>query len=154
MKLLTKTLLASAAILAVASLPVLAAGPGGGFGGGPGGCPGYSQQIVTEKLKLTDAQKKAYEEYQKVATAEREAHWKLRDSMDPKAIHAMTPEQFREHQTEMMKSRIDSQAKVFEARQKFTATLSDEQKKLLDDGFGFGPGRGPGPGHRGGGWMM
>ena len=152
MKRLTKTLLASAAILAVASLPVLAAGPGGGFGGGPGGCPGYSQQIVTEKLKLTDAQKKAYEEYQKVATTERDAHWKQRDVMDPKAIQAMTAEQFRQNMTEMSKSHIDSMAKVFEARQKFTATLTDEQKKLLDDGAGFGPGRGHG--HRGGGWMM
>lgn len=154
MKRLTKTLLASAAILAVASLPAMAGGWGGGFGGGPGGCPGYSQQAVVEKLKLTDTQKKAFEEYQKAATTEREARWAVRDAMDPKAIQAMTPEQFRQHQTEMSKSRIDSMTKIFEARQKFTATLSDEQKKQLGDGFGpgFGPGRGHGP--RGGGWMM
>ncbi|MFA6019791.1 MAG: Spy/CpxP family protein refolding chaperone, partial [Rhodospirillales bacterium] len=112
------------------------------------------QQAVVEKLKLTDVQKKAYEDYQKAATAEREARWSVRDAVDPKAIQAMTPEQFRQHQTEMSKSRIDSMTKIFEARQKFTATLSDAQKKQLGDGFGpgFGPGRGHGP--RGGGWMM
>ncbi|MBF0269777.1 MAG: Spy/CpxP family protein refolding chaperone [Alphaproteobacteria bacterium] len=152
MKRLTKTLLATAAILAVAALPVMAAGPGGGFGAGKGDCPGYGQQI-SEKLKLTAPQKAAYEDFLKVATAQREEHWKTRQAMDPAAIQSMTVEQFRAHQTDMMQSRIESKTKVFEARQKFTATLTAEQKKLLDDSFGPGMGKGK-RGPHGGGWMM
>lgn len=147
MKRFTKILLASAAVLAVAATPVFASG----FGPS-GGCPGYSTERVVEKLKLSADQKKAFESYQKVAQSEREERWKVREAMDPKAIQSMTAEQFRQHQTEMSKERIDSMTKIFEARQKFVATLSDEQKKQLGDAFDFGPGQGRGHGHRG--WGM
>lgn len=149
MKRFTKYLLASAAVLALAAMPVLAAGPG--FGGGPGGgCQG-SQTRIVETLKLTDAQKAAYEAFQKVSTETRAEHWKVRDAMDPAAIQAMTPEQFREHQTEMMKTRVEAKTKVFEARQAFIGTLTDEQKQKLGDlGYGMG---GPDGRHGGGHWM-
>lgn len=151
MKRYTKILLASAAVLAVAATPVFASG----FGPS-GGCPGYSTERVVEKLKLSADQKKAFDAYQKVAQTEREERWKVRDAMDPKAIQAMTADEFRQHQTEMSKSRIDSMTKVFEARQKFVASLSDEQKKQLGDALDFGPGNGPGngPGSRHRGWGM
>lgn len=151
MKRFAKTLLASAAVLVVASMPALAGGPGF-FGGPGGGCPGYSEQRVVEKLKLTADQKKAFDAYQKVAQSEREERWSVRDAMDPKAIEAMTPEEFRQHQADMSKARIDSMTKIFEARQKFLSTLTDEQKKQIGDGFGFGPNSGPRG--RNGGWMM
>ncbi|MBF0168167.1 MAG: Spy/CpxP family protein refolding chaperone [Alphaproteobacteria bacterium] len=148
MKRFTKYLLASAAVLSLAAVPVLAAGPGSG--GGPGGC---NQNQIVETLKLTDAQKAAYASFQKLATETRAEHQNVRNAMDPAAIQAMTPEQFREHQTEMMKTRIEAKTKLFTARQAFIATLSDEQKKELGNGFGMGPEGKMGGRHGGGRWM-
>jgi hypothetical protein len=51
----------------------------------------------------------------------------------------MTAEEFRQHQTDMSKARIESMTKVFEARQAFVNSLSAEQQKTLGDNFGFGP---------------
>ena len=175
-------LLAAGTAMAVAQGP--GPGPGAGYGPGGGYGPGMMQgygwarggwsgkagrqfagarlDVLRETLKITDAQRTAWDAYAKAVTDAHQNVWNgVRAVMQPDTMWSLSPDQRLAFMQQMFDLRKKAYEKEQAAAKALLPHLTDYQKGqasvllpgLSSFGYGFGMGYGH-PGFGGGGWGM